>query len=372
MTGGVYNLFLFQNNNNRPARNKLSKMGGIMSSSEELMNAAQPIVKTAMAPPTPPMTPPMAPPTPPMAPPSPMTPPMAPPSPMVPPPVPPMPPTPTPMGGDKEQGFFIGGAINAARAAAPVVGQVARTAKDKIVNITGSPKEFLKGLFAKNNETLNNAVLNKYGTLPAALTAGTTKINEATSSIQNSKNPEDTKKAITEAVDAPNTKEGLEETLQYVTGEPAPKNLSIDELNKRIMRVAMSTSMADPGTRAERFGKAVLLGLGEMKRTAELRAGVGSSKGGKTVDPFQNAVIRIAEKLIQERGMDADEAFRLATIEVRKLYGSTGLPTPGGPTPGGPSTSPPTLEEFLKEAKKANPNVTDQELTDYYNNKYPK
>ena len=203
-----------------------------MSSSEELMNAAQPIVKTAMAPPTPPMTPPMAPPTPPMAPPSPMTPPMAPPSPMVPPPVPPMPPTPTPMGGDKEQGFFIGGAINAARAAAPVVGQVARTAKDKIVNITGSPKEFLKGLFAKNNETLNNAVLNKYGTLPAALTAGTTKINEATSSIQNSKNPEDTKKAITEAVDAPNTKEGLEETLQYVTGEPAPKNLSIDELNK--------------------------------------------------------------------------------------------------------------------------------------------
>ena len=326
MTGGVYNLFLFQNNNNRPARNRLSKMGGIMSSSEELMNAAQPIVKTAMAPPTPPMAPPM---TPPMAPPTPPTPTPTPPTPMVPPPTPP-----TPMDANEGQGYWIGGAINAARAAAPVVGQVARTAKDKIVNITSSPKEFLKGLFARNNETLNNAVLNKYGTLPAALTAGVTKLEEAQRSIENSKNPEETKEAITKAVDAPNTKEGLQETLQYVSGEPAPKNLSIDELNKRIMRVAMSTSMADPGTRAERFGKAVLLGLGEMKRTAELRAGLGSSKGGKTVDPFQNAVIRIAEKLIQERGMDADEAFRLATIEVRKLYGSTGVPTPGGPTPG--------------------------------------
>ena len=294
-----------------------------MSSSEELMNAAQPIVKTAMAPPTPPMTPPMAPPTPPMAP----------PSPMVPPPVPPMPPTPTPMGGDKEQGFFIGGAINAARAAAPVVGQVAKTAKDKIVNITGSPTEFLKGLFARNNETLNNAVLTKYGTLADAANS----VQEKARKVQEAQNPEETKEAITEAVDAPNTKEGLEETLQYVTGEPAPKNLSIDELNKRIMRVAMSTSMADPGTRAERFGKAVLLGLGEMKRTAELRAGVGSSKGGKTVDPFQNAVVRIAEKLIQQ-GEDPEESFRLATLEVQRLYGSTGLPTPGGPTPGGPNS----------------------------------
>lgn len=342
-----------------------------MSSSEELMNAAQPIVKTAMAPPTPPMalpTPPMAPPmtppmTPPMAPPTPPTP----PTPMVPPPTPP-----TPMDANEGQGYWIGGAINAARAAAPVVGQVARTAKDKIVNITGSPKEFLKGLFARNNETLNNAVLNKYGTLPAALTAGVTKLEEAQRSIENSKNSEETKEAITKAVDAPNTKEGLQETLQYVSGEPAPKNLSIDELNKRIMRVAMSTSMADPGTRAERFGKAVLLGLGEMKRTAELRAGVGTSGSEKSRQEFlYNSVFNETYKDAILKGTDPGEALRLATEAARTA-------APNAPAAQNTSTNTSTLrkktsvplEEFIKRAKKINPDATDQFITDQYNTRY--
>ena len=46
---GIQNLSItFVNDNNRSARNKLSSMGGIMSSSEELMKEAQkamPVIK---------------------------------------------------------------------------------------------------------------------------------------------------------------------------------------------------------------------------------------------------------------------------------------------------------------------------------------
>jgi hypothetical protein len=39
----------FQIDGNRSARNKLSKMGGIMSSSEELMQAAEPMIKNIVS-----------------------------------------------------------------------------------------------------------------------------------------------------------------------------------------------------------------------------------------------------------------------------------------------------------------------------------
>ena len=46
---GIQNLSLvFMNDNSRSARNKLANMGGIMSSSQELMQAAMPIVKEVM------------------------------------------------------------------------------------------------------------------------------------------------------------------------------------------------------------------------------------------------------------------------------------------------------------------------------------
>jgi hypothetical protein len=54
--------------------------------------------------------------------------------------------------------------------------------------------------------------------------------------------------------------------------------------------------------------------------------------------------------------------------ELRDKY-TKGKPTaPAAPTP--PTANKPTLAEFLEKAKKANPNASDAELTDYYNKKY--
>ena len=56
--GGVNNIFLFNQGKSRPAKDALFKLGGILTSSEELMQAAAPIVNSAINATTPPMTPP--------------------------------------------------------------------------------------------------------------------------------------------------------------------------------------------------------------------------------------------------------------------------------------------------------------------------
>ena len=147
-------------------------------------------------------------------------------------------------------------------------------------------------------------------------------------------------------VGLPNSKESLEKIYQYVTTNKAPSKISSNELVKMIMQSAQATALADPGSRAERFGKATLLGL----NTALALISGGGRKGGKTVDPYENAVIRIAEKLIT-RGEDEDEAFRIAKQQVAELYGLT---------PPSPSPSP----NDDSDSKKSKTNVDD--LIDKY------
>ena len=325
MNGGVYNLFLFQNNSKRPARDKLLQLGGIMSSSEELMNAAMPIVNQAMN--NPPSSVQMNTMTSNVMPSN-----MANESLM-----------PSLMDNNPSniqiaekleekkpvKKLMLGGAIAAGRAAAPMVGRALK----QTINIASKPGEFLKGLVAKGDQTLNKAIGRDFVTLGAAAATMQAKIDNI-SQAQKTNDPDKIKNAITDSVDAPNTKEGLEQTYQYISGEKVPDNLSIDELNRRILATAMNTSLADEGSKAERLGKAVLFGLGQMKRTAELRAGIGTS-GGKSVEPFQNAVIRLTQTIMQNNpSTTVEDAMRQATEQARILYGNTGVPfTPGTTTP---------------------------------------
>jgi len=310
MNGGVYNLFLFQSNSKRPARDKLLQLGGIMSSSEELMNAAMPIVNQAMN--NPPSSVQMNTMTSNVMPSN-----MANESLM-----------PSLMDNNPSniqiaekleekkpvKKLMLGGAIAAGRAAAPMVGRALK----QTINIASKPGEFLKGLVAKGDQTLNKAIGRDFVTLGAAAATMQAKIDNI-SQAQKTNDPDKIKNAITDSVDAPNTKEGLEQTYQYISGEKVPDNLSIDELNRRIMATAMNTSLADEGSKAERLGKAVLFGLGQMKRTAELRAGVGTSGGEKSRQEFlYNSVFNETYKnAIEEYPDNPAEALRLATEAAR-------------------------------------------------------
>lgn len=83
--------------------------------------------------------------------------------------------------------------------------------------------------------------------------------------------PEDLKGAITNAVGAPNTEEGLKDTYEYVAGETAPEGATVDELNKAIMGAALGGAIGGPGSLAERISKAVIGGLSLQREQAVAR-----------------------------------------------------------------------------------------------------
>lgn len=91
--------------------------------------------------------------------------------------------------------------------------------------------------------------------------------------------PEDLQDAITSAVGAPNTEEGLKETYEYVAGEPAPEGATVDELNKAIMGAALGGAIGGPGSLAERISKAVIGGLTLQREQALAREAAAAVPG---------------------------------------------------------------------------------------------
>jgi hypothetical protein len=91
--------------------------------------------------------------------------------------------------------------------------------------------------------------------------------------------PEDLQGAITSAVGAPNTEEGLKETYEYVAGEPAPEGATVDELNKAIMGAALGGAIGGPGSLAERISKAVIGGLTLQREQALAREAAAAVPG---------------------------------------------------------------------------------------------
>jgi hypothetical protein len=362
----VYNRSLFQAKS-RDARNKLSRMGGIMASSSELMEAAMPQQSAAMpAAPAMPSAPTGAPMQMPMQ-------------------QDPMqmyqdPMQQDPMYQDPMQMYqpSMQMPMAAPQQQAPVMmaeggdttleaymqgTRMPSATKFVPVDIGQGPMSFLSGLrqeAAKLQPEGGEAVLDdKLATIQAASDTG---------------DPEVLKDAITGSVGAENTKTGLEDAAVELTGTTPgeAQNLSIDELNNRIMAVALNGSLAAPGSMAERYAKAMIFGLGQKRETAMARAAAKSGGGGSGIspaEPYRDAVLKLAGNLVTATQVDLATAVAQAEAALRPLYtGEIGDPTV--PAGGATSSANPTLDEFLEKAQAANPNSTTEELTAYYNQTY--
>lgn len=154
------------------------------------------------------------------------------------------------------------------------------------------------------------------------------------------------KDELTSAFDVPQTKAGLEQVYAEAVGEPAPKNASIDELNNRIMTVALGGALASPGSTAERFAKAMIFGLGQQRDTeiarAAARAG-GKGQGVSPLEPFPDAVREMAGKIIQQGfASDASEAVAMAEAALRPLYAQGVMPAAAPASTAGGGAEPTT------------------------------
>jgi hypothetical protein len=160
--------------------------------------------------------------------------------------------------------------------------------------------------------------------------------------------PEVLKDAITGSVGAENTKAGLQDAAVELTGTSPSEaeNLSIDELNNRIMAVALNGSLAAPGSMAERYAKAMIFGLGQKRETAMARAAAKTGGGGSgfsPLEPYADAVRDLAGKLVAATGADLADAIAQAEAALKPLYagGTGGTAAPGSAAGGGAD---PTIE----------------------------
>jgi hypothetical protein len=108
----------------------------------------------------------------------------------------------------------------------------------------------------------------------------------------------------------------------------------IDEINKRIADVAIGSSI---GKGPDAFAEAVILGLGEYKKTATARAAAksGGKSGMSPLEPFADAVRDLAGKLVAARGVDIDTAMQQAAAALAPYYGAGGgvpVTSPSGPS----------------------------------------
>lgn len=352
---GIYNPALF-GAAERKARNNLSRMAGIMASSPELMRAvAEEEARAMPRAPAPAMRPmqPM-----PVMPPMPMAMPMVQPMPMAPAPVmqQPVAPQPMPQPQPRPQApvrMQEGGVVPTP---APAAGSV---------DISQDPFTFAQGLKA--------AVAT---IMPTALPLVTQKVEKIGVAYAQD-DQEKLKDELTSAFDVPQTKAGLEQVYAEAVGEPAPKNASIDELNNRIMTVALGGALASPGSTAERFAKAMLFGLGQLRDTEIARASAKAGSGGggmSPLEPYPDAVRELAGRLIQQAIVDDPaEAVRMAEDALRPLYQGGVMPPSGAPAPAAPAggaETVPTVEEFLSAMRTMYPNATDEALIEFYKKEY--
>ena len=314
---GIQNLSItFVNDNNRSARNKLSSMGGIMSSSEELMKEAQkamPVIKDIVQ---------------------------------------------AVDSPEPVQNYFLGGAVRAGLNFVPNLASnvmakglnplnlITRAKPGMTIpkNLSAARKPTIKADgtvdITKPIQAFKSDMLKKFGTLTAAKQAldDTLKDIEETDANDDSEDKEDTRKKIEEVTD-----KSIQENYETSIG-PVPKNMTIGELTREYMRVAKNTAIADPGSFAERFGKAILQGIAVDLSTR----GTGSKRSGTSPREDRSDAIReFAEKLITQ-GLPADQAMQEAKRLIGPLY-----PTGGGTPSDTTSPTPGTNQSIIDQAKTA-------------------
>lgn len=345
MQGGIYNAALFgaSQRKPRPARDKVNRMGGILASSPELMAASAPAPAQAPSLGAGPM------PTPQM-----------PLQPSLPTQVPPQPAQ--PMAQAPQQ------PAPSAPAPAPQAPQPVKMQEGGPVDVGEVPKistknALLMSLMAVPGlQMVVPKLISKFGGQDEAEAELKGKKAAVDAAVATG-NEDNIATTIVDQADLPPTEEGKKEFARNVFGMEDVND--IDEINRRIANVAISGSI---GKGNDEYVKALLLGLGEYKKTATARA-AGTGAGGtkmSPLEPFADAVRDLAGKIMQSTGEDPDVAIQQARDALAPYYSGQTPTMTGNSTP----ASKPTLEQFLKAAQPQNPNASVEDLTKYYNDTY--
>jgi hypothetical protein len=388
---GVYNRKLFRKSS---ARDELRRMGGIMASSEELMAEAMKTAQQAprpsglgsMAMPAPQAPMPMQQPM--MA--QPMGMPMQ--QPMMGQPF--MPPQ-VPQSMQAPVGYKEGGPVSTPR---PNPGRAIGLA-----TLSAEPVDIAKpaGSYQRENP-LPPSVVKRAEELAA-------KVDEQA--------PEATAEEVVDAAKetgfepSGDTKFDLASIYESLTGDPAAYEKNIDALNRGIIGAAIASGTSARAT--ENIARGMLVGMEGARATEERRAGdaralqlraleVRAAEQGAReaeIKAGERAKAEAEAKLIDDmRGTyqavydtvfgggilttppgenPSDYAAKEARRKVAEIYGEenaarlfgAGAPSP---SPAATPTSTPTLEQFIAAARTdpRNANATDEQLTEFYNNKY--
>lgn len=333
----VYNRSLFSKNN-RPARQKLQKMGGIMASSPELMEAAQKVGNTPnqnmggagsskmanLGPPPMPMTPPMPMPS------------------SVQMPTPPM----------KPMAYVEGGEVEAV--------DITKTPTTSLNN-PGFATEFEK--YLGTTPMLANKLDKAFDSREEAA-AEAAKTKDAIDAAIATENTDNIVNTVLDQAGMPLNDDSKKEFARSVFGMEDVND--IDEINKRIADVAIGSSI---GKGPDAFAEAVILGLGEYKKTATARAAAksGGKSGMSPLEPFADAVRDLAGKLVAARGVDIDTAMQQAAAALAPYYGAGGgvpVASPSGPSLDERRT---LVEQALKQQPDKRELILDQAAKDGVN-----
>ena len=340
---GVYNRKLFIDTA-RPARQKLAKMGGIMASSSDLMQAAVPPVQP-MAPA--PISMPQQMPQPmmmaPVMPAQPMS--MAAPAPMPAQPMVQQTPPPAPMPPVMMNN---GGAINEQLRAYSQMGERMGREARKPVDVSKAPTveqtegtRGALGILAEMDSGAADAAIARYGSLEAAEKA----LSEKGQKIDDLAE-EDTETAVKGTLDAaevPDTPEGKQEFARQVFGMEDVSDIA--EIDRRIVDVLQGNAV---GKGADAFAIATLAGLDELKKTAETKAALKSGAKMSPLEAEADAVRDVLGKLLAQ-GIPFNEAMAQAQQFAAQYY-ATGTPAQGQPT-----GTPESRLEMVKDALKQQP-----------------
>jgi len=262
-------------------------------------------------------------------------------------------------------------AINAIPGKMAEAGMFRNIDKPQPVDITQDPMLFLENM----DKQTGGAVTEKFGSTEKALQKG----EEKRQKIFEAMDTEDEAKisdAVLEQAEVTPTDENKQDFARNVFGLEDVND--IDEINRRIADVAISSAI---GKGPDEFAQAVLLGLQNYKQTASARAagasgGVGSRDYRNAKDAYQDAFTQamgVSDTEIPEGMTKEQYATQFAETVVRRTYTPEQIAAAGitmGSMPSGGGKSGPTLEEFLVEAQKINPDSTVEELTEFYTKRY--
>jgi hypothetical protein len=262
-------------------------------------------------------------------------------------------------GGEPLKGYSDMGARLAEKAKASVA-----AGGSPVVDITIEPLKFIQDMDKKTG----GAVTEQFGSVEEAAKEGTRKAGIIESATEATKDPSKIADAVLVASGEQPTEAAKMDFAENVFGLEDVND--IDEINRRIANVAIGGSVAKS---PEEFTQAVLLGLQAYKQTATARAAGAAGAGGEK--SRQEYLYKSVFDATYKAALEVDPENPGKALADARTAAQTAAPNApsasmGGQPAAAPSAAGPSLQDFLTQAQKANPNVSVEDLTKYYNENY--